>query len=119
MSKIIDTECAIHVSIVEYLRLVLPGALIWHTPNGGKRGAREAAELKRMGVKAGVPDIAIVIDGRLYFLEVKTPKGVLSEPQEQFCVALDCHGIPWAVVRSVEDARAFLAAHSVETREAA
>lgn len=27
-----------------------------HIPNGGKRNAREAARLKRMGVRAGVPD---------------------------------------------------------------
>lgn len=29
---------------------------LMHTPNGGKRNAREAARLKRMGVRAGWPD---------------------------------------------------------------
>lgn len=37
-----------------------------HIPNGGKRNAREAGRLKRMGVRAGVPD---------YFLHVvKVPR---------------------------------------------
>lgn len=39
--------------------LDLLGWLWWHTPNGGKRSAREAARLKAMGVKAGVPDVLI------------------------------------------------------------
>ena len=30
-----------------------------HTPNGGSRNLREAANLKRAGVKAGVPDVLI------------------------------------------------------------
>lgn len=30
---------------------------MFHIPNGGKRNAREAAHLRRQGVKAGVPDI--------------------------------------------------------------
>jgi hypothetical protein len=34
--------------------------LIWnHCPNGGSRNVIEAAKLKRMGVKAGYPDVTI------------------------------------------------------------
>jgi len=34
--------------------------LLWcHVPNGGSRNVREAAKLKRMGVKPGVPDVLI------------------------------------------------------------
>jgi len=34
--------------------------LIWnHCPNGGSRNVIEAAKLKRMGVKAGFPDVTI------------------------------------------------------------
>ena len=32
----------------------------FHTPNGGSRNAIEAAKFKRMGVKAGIPDILII-----------------------------------------------------------
>lgn len=32
----------------------------FHTPNGGKRNLSTAAKMKRMGVKAGIPDIIII-----------------------------------------------------------
>ena len=120
-------ETPVHIAIVEYLRAVLPGALIWHTPNGGKRSKREAAELKRMGVLAGVFDIAILTpldgsfypaDGALYFLEVKGKRGVLSDPQMEFGAALDARGIPWMVVRSIDDTRLALSLFGIRTREA-
>ena len=112
-------ETPIHISIVEYLRTVIPGALIWHTPNGGKRPKREAAELKRMGVMPGVFDISIVFGRRIYFLEVKTPKGRMSDTQEAFGVELDAQGISWGIVRSVDDARRALSLWGISTREAA
>ena len=113
-------ETPIHIAIVDYLRLVLPGALVIHIPNGGKRGAREAAEFQRMGVVAGVPDIAILLGcGGVLFIEVKAPKGKLSPEQEAF--AQFCAGahFPFGVCRSVDDARAFLSANGILTREAA
>lgn len=36
------------------------GVLWFHCPNGGHRSARVGAELKRQGVKRGVPDIIIL-----------------------------------------------------------
>jgi hypothetical protein len=113
-------ETPIHIAIVDYLRLVLPGALVFHPANGGKRNVREAVALKRMGVLAGVPDLVIITqEGRLAFLEVKDAKGVMSAPQKAFGSALDAAGVPWAVVRSVDDARRVLSLWGIETREAA
>lgn len=34
---------------------------LYHVPNGGKRNFLEAAKLKEMGVKAGVPDLSLDI----------------------------------------------------------
>ena len=112
-------ETPVHIAIVEYLRAVLPGALVIHIPNGGKRGKREAAELKRMGVVAGVPDLVILLNGgAVLFLEVKSKKGKLSPDQEAF--AQFCDGdFPFRVVRSVDDAREFLVDLGIKTREAA
>jgi hypothetical protein len=113
-------ETPIHIAIVEYLRLVMPGALVIHPANGGKRSAREGAEFKRMGVLAGTFDLIIVTqEGRLAFLEVKDALGTLSKPQKAFGAALDAAGVPWAVVRSVDDARRVLSLWGIETREAA
>ena len=113
-------ETPIHVAIVDYLRAVLPSALVWHTPNSGKRGVVEAAVFKRMGVVAGVPDLAILTrEGRLCFLEVKAEKGALSKPQEAFAAFLDSAAVPFAIVRSVEDARRALSLWGISTKEAA
>jgi len=50
--------------------------LMMHTPNGGKRGVREAARLKKQGVKAGFPDVGLFYaNGVFYglFIEMKRP----------------------------------------------
>lgn len=50
--------------------------ILWnHCPNGGFRNAREGAALKRQGVKAGFPDVAIFEPrGEFHglFIEIKT-----------------------------------------------
>jgi hypothetical protein len=113
-------ETPIHIAIVDYLRLVLPGALVWHSANGHYRSKSQGAELKRMGVLAGVFDLTILThDGRLCFLEVKDAKGVMSAPQKAFGASLDAAGVPWAVVRSVDDARRVLSLWGISTREVA
>lgn len=40
--------------------------LFYHIPNGGKRDIREAVKFKRIGVKAGVPDICIPLARKCY-----------------------------------------------------
>jgi hypothetical protein len=56
-------------------------AIYWHTPNGGSRNAIEGARLKQTGVKAGIFDLTFLRAGRLFALELKDDKGVLSPAQ--------------------------------------
>ncbi|OAV75921.1 VRR-NUC domain protein [Bacteroidales bacterium Barb7] len=35
--------------------------LLHHSPNGGKRNATEAVRFKRMGVRAGFPDVILLL----------------------------------------------------------
>lgn len=51
---------------------------IHHSPNGGFRNKSEGANFKRMGTKAGFPDLFVFIPKGEYhglFIELKTPKG--------------------------------------------
>lgn len=75
----------------------------FHIPNGGSRNKAEAANLKRQGVKAGVPDLCIPVARCGYhglYVEMKAPKGRVSERQaewiallrEQGYAAYVCHG---------------------------
>lgn len=76
--------------------------LCWHTPNGGQRNAREGAKFKRLGVKAGVPDLFIP-EFKL-FIELKTEIGRLSEAQIKMLNALNDYGYNVSVCRSTFDA---------------
>lgn len=37
-----------------------------HSPNGGKRNSIEAAKFKQMGVRAGFPDLILLIPNKFY-----------------------------------------------------
>lgn len=87
--------------------------LLFHIPNGGKRGAREAAIFKAAGVKSGVPDLFLPVSRGGYnglFVEMKRTKGGalsanqtrwLRDLQKQGYAAVVCHG--WReAVESIE-----------------
>lgn len=117
-----DLEGPIHRQIVSYLRHVLPpDSIIHHSRNegnrGGIRGKLDGARGKAMGVLPGFPDLLIYTGEQGYCLEVKTPKGRLSEAQKDVKERLERQALPYAVVRSVEDTRAALAEWGVQTRE--
>lgn len=117
------TEDRIHTSIVRYMRSVLPhGWDVWHIPNN-PRSAVAGARLKAMGMKAGAPDIMIlgVVDEAPWigFAEVKGPKGRLSSEQVKVHDRLKDKGIPVVVLRSIDDARDFIAANGLPSREVA
>ena len=47
---------------VAYARNTYPQLdLLYHVPNGGKRNQKEAFNLKRQGVRAGVPDLCLPV----------------------------------------------------------
>ena len=87
-----DDHCMALMQWVDIQRGAYPELnLLFHIPNGGKRGIREAARFKAMGVKSGVPDYFLpVARNRIHgmFIEMKSAKGKLSENQQHWRVAL-------------------------------
>ena len=70
-------------------------ALLHHIPNGGKRNAAEAAHLKRLGVKAGVPDLCLPVPrGRFHglYIELKAGKNRPTDAQRTWIDALSAQG---------------------------
>ena len=62
-----------------------------HIPNGGSRNRLEAANLKKQGVKSGVPDICLPVARGKYhglYIEMKHGKNSTSEKQEEWIAAL-------------------------------
>ena len=69
--------------------------LLYHIPNGGSRNRIEAANLKRQGVKAGVPDLCLPVARSGFhglFIEMKAGKNTTTEKQEEWISALRKQG---------------------------
>lgn len=112
-------EAPLHIAILEYLRDVLSDShIVFHPANGGHRSKAVAAEMKRMGVMAGIPDLAILRPaGRIAWIEVKPEGEYLSLSQKAFKAWCEKHGVPFAVCRSIDDARDFIEDEGMRKRE--
>lgn len=83
------------IMLIEWAELMqrrIP-ALKWlyHVPNGGKRDPSTGALLKKMGVKAGVPDLCLPVPvGRYHglYIELKIGKGRPSDRQREWIAHL-------------------------------
>jgi hypothetical protein len=109
MSRRQRPEDQIQRAVFQHLALrAAPGVFAFHPPNGGWRSRAEAAILKGLGVRAGVPDVIVVKNGRTYELELKTPGGRLTEAQYATHAALRTAGAAVAISFSLDDALAQL-----------
>ena len=81
--------------------------LMHHIPNGGSRNKREAANLKKQGVKAGVPDICLPVARGGYhglYIEMKAGKNKPSENQKEWMAMLNFQGYLAVVCYGWEEA---------------
>lgn len=101
-------EQAIQGHIVQWLRWLGPrlGAEWFAVPNGGARSPIEGAIFKGQGVKPGVADLVFIWGGGSACMEVKTKDGRVSAAQIEFRARCDRRGIPYAVVRDIDEAQA-------------
>lgn len=110
-------ELPIHRSILQYLRLRLPHAVTHHSPqNLGIKGpeiARAVALSKSMGMVPGFPDLITIADGKVMGFEIKAEGGTTSDAQKVVGAAMQANGAHWAVVRSIDDVREYLAAWGI------
>lgn len=89
-------------------KLNLPNLMWCHAVNEGKIPIHYRAKLKRMGMTNGWPDITLIWhDGNkpmFGFIEFKTPKGEMTDSQEDFEMFCMKHDMLHDVARSVTDA---------------
>jgi hypothetical protein len=72
----------------------------WHTPNEGKRKVWYLKKLKNMGMKSGVPDLILEFtQSKFVYLEIKMPKGRLSNAQKLWKVNSEILGTPFHVIK--------------------
>ena len=93
--------------------------MLYHTPNGGKRNAAEAARFKAMGVKAGVPDLCLPVPRGGYaglYIEMKFGKNKTTENQNEWLADLKAQGYLTVVCYSGEDATRMLETYMQQGR---
>jgi hypothetical protein len=81
--------------------------LLYHCPNGGTRNKLEAANLKRQGVKAGVPDLFLPVprgNSHGLFLEMKVGRNKCTDNQKKWIRNLLEQGYEVKVCYSCEEA---------------
>lgn len=113
------TESVIQTQIVAWLSLCARryGFLFASVPNEGMMTAALMGSLpksalfgmltkfKKMGMTPGFSDLVIGWQGRMFCMEVKNEKGKQSENQERFAAWCSSCGIPYSVVRSLDEAQ--------------
>lgn len=84
-----DQEHKEQSAVIRWFRLQYPklAGHLFAIPNGGLRHIRTAAKLKDEGVMPGVSDLFLMIPNGKYsgmFIEMKAPKGKLTDMQKAF-----------------------------------
>ena len=82
--------------------------LLYHIPNGGSRNRLEAANLRRQGVKSGVPDLCLPVARGGYhglYIEMKYGKNKTSENQNKWLVDLRAQDYAIAVCYGWQEAQ--------------
>lgn len=85
--------------------------LFFSVPNGSKRTKAQSAILKKEGSVSGVSDSILLIPSKHYnglCLETKTEKGIQSDNQKAFQLAVESQGYCYKVYRSLDEFRAII-----------
>jgi len=80
--------------------------LLHHSPNGGKRNAREAARFKAMGTRPGFPDLILLYPASGYSylaVEMKAEKGKQSDYQKEYQKLIENTGAKYVICRSFDE----------------
>lgn len=107
-----DKEGPVQRDTVTYLRQILPGAVVHHSPGefgmSGQAIARQIAKNKANGMLPGFPDIIVLWKGHTLAMEVKAEGNGLTDAQKALREEIEAQGVPYAVVRSRADVDEFL-----------
>ena len=113
-----SSESDLQAAVVHFLQAYLPpGSVFHHSPNEGNHKVQYRVKQKRLGVRAGWPDLEIFVQPTWFregvnwspiFIELKTKTGRVSPAQKQVqadLAAANCHV---EICRSVAAVQQFL-----------
>jgi len=97
--KYVGTEDSFQKAVARYLDTI--GSFWFHCPNGGSRNGIEAAKLKGMGVKAGIPDCLILDQQRDFCgMAIELKVGYNKPSEHQLSIFDKLVAANWLVVVS-------------------
>ena len=100
------SEADCQVAIIDYCDF--KHYTVFHVPNGGTRNKREAKNLKRQGVRPGVPDLVFPVAKRGYhglYIELKVGRNKPTEKQIEWIDTLNANGYKAVVCVGYDDAK--------------
>lgn len=107
--KGLASEIERQTSFLGLLRIAAPSVVVWAVPNGHNRGVKDRVKAKKEGLKAGVPDLTIVWNHGIAFMEFKAGSTKPDANQIDLLNYLQGAGHHCAVVRTPEFALQLLA----------
>ena len=88
------------IRVAELLNKYLADNVFWSALSNAPRTAIAGCLARQRGVRSGLSDIMVVHDGRVTFVEMKSPVGVASRAQRQVCAEVRAAGADWHLGRS-------------------
>jgi hypothetical protein len=110
-SKLIQTEHELHIECVQWFEMQHKEALLNHQANENPRGdkiqmIRYNKKMKSLGTKTGFPDLEIVCNFRVLYVELKSLTGKLSDSQKSLFAKFEKNGFPVHIIRTFKDFQA-------------
>ena len=104
----VSTEDQEQIAVIQYCQL--KGYPVWHTPNSTfTRSWSQKVKNKALGVSAGVPDLGVIVNNQLIFIELKRAKGgVVSPFQKTWIDHLTRANVPVRVCKGFAEAKSFI-----------
>ncbi len=102
------TEAALHRAVADYLAVAIQAPAFWTTFPAGGGGKARGGQLRSRGLKAGVPDVLLIHDGKAHWIELKTDKGRVSPVQAETGALLMAANSPVMVCRSLDQVQSIL-----------
>lgn len=106
-----QTEDEIQIAVFRHLRTRgAKGIVAWHPKNGGAHQSTAAQRQRNaaLGVLAGIQDVHVLMDGRLYALELKTDTGTFTKEQSERSWEMERAGAIVGVAYGLESAITWL-----------
>jgi len=111
---IMNKEDNLLLSVASYLRLQYPAVLFCHIANERKTSIQQGAKLKRLGVRAGMPDILIFQPNKTYSglaIELKIKPNRPTKNQLEVLTMLSNNNWNTAVCYSFDEAKNLIDKH--------